>query len=287
MKEPQKQNESKSENSYVANMTNNKSLLKIILIGLGSIIILVVIYFSFIYQTENRNDDKIEETQSNSSSETNDEETFRVGQIVIANQPKVYFYSEASENSITETYIVVGQEASVTNIENDFVFVSLNYNGSITKGYIAKNDIVTKSKLLNLSVTSSSSMDSQTELNYYAENVIDDDLLTWWSPKEASTNEWVKINFDETLIKGIKIHSGAHYPNFRNYGNLYYQNCRITQAKLEFSDGSSEIITIPENDTIETIFFEPRQTQYVKLVPQNWNKGKSWQDICVSHLMAF
>jgi hypothetical protein len=127
-------------------------------------------------------------------------------------------------------------------------------------------------------------MNSSSGLNYLPQNVADNVLTTWWSPKTQSTQEWIRIDFGSVInIEGIEIHAGSHYPNFQNLGNLYPLNSRITQATLEFSDGSTENVTFADIDEIQRVGFPIRQTSFIKLYPKTWQTGNKWKDLCISH----
>ena len=136
-------------------------------------------------------------------------------------------------------------------------------------------------------ITSSSNMPPSSGLTYYAKNVSDNNLKTWWSPKTASQQEWIKLDFGTVIeIAGIEIHCGSNYPDYPNYGNLFTLNSRITEAKLEFSDGSTENIDIKDIDEIQNIIFTVHKTSYVKLYPKGWKNGSKWNDLCISHFMV-
>jgi hypothetical protein len=135
-----------------------------------------------------------------------------------------------------------------------------------------------------VTASSSSNMPSAAGYSYSANQAIDHDLQTWWSPKTASKNEWIKLNFSERSVNTIEIHAGSHYLNYTTYGNLYPLNSRITKAEIKFSDGGSEIITIKDVDKIQTINFSPHKTTYIKLYPISWVKGDKWDDLCISHI---
>lgn len=199
-----KSNESKVQEIYQeVNSTKKKfsKLLVFVIIGFILVIVLVVVLV-FVNKDSILNTNNNVKNQSVEVTEQYAAESFSVGQTVIATKKRVYFHSEANANSITEAFFVVGQEAYVTDVADDFIFVSFNYNGEITKGYLAKTDVVAKSDILDLTVTSSSYMESQSEFDYLAYNVADDDLETWWSPAKASKDEWVKLSFRKHGLMG-------------------------------------------------------------------------------------
>jgi hypothetical protein len=151
------------------------------------------------------------------------------------------------------------------------------------------NNTQVLSEISAIKVTASSTMPEDFGLNYKADNVNDEDLLTWWSPLKRDLNtSWIKIDFGSVKeIAGIKIHGGSHYPNFRSNGDIYKWNNRLTQVKLEFSDGSSINIELKEEDAIEEITFPTSHaTSFIKLKPLKWLDGTQWKDICISYFKA-
>jgi hypothetical protein len=97
-------------------------------------------------------------------------------------------------------------------------------------------------------------------------------------------NSWIKLDFNiEKQISGIKIHGGSHCPNFQNYGNIYKMNNRLTNANLEFSDGSTISIELKDIDEIQEIKFPVHTTRYIILRPIKWLKGSKWKDLCISY----
>lgn len=139
-----------------------------------------------------------------------------------------------------------------------------------------------------IKVTGSSTMKSANKINYFPENVNDEQLNTWWSPESGENlNSWIKIEFNEVKsVHFVEIHNGAHYPNYPKYGDLYFKNNRITSAKLLFSDGTSEVINLNEIDEIQKISIEERKTKFIKLVPVSYKDGSEWLDICISNFKA-
>jgi hypothetical protein len=135
-------------------------------------------------------------------------------------------------------------------------------------------------------VSTSSTMPSSYGLSYSAKNINDNSIFTWWSPlpKDRETC-WIKINFDsERLINNIKIHGGAHYPDFSNLGNLYYLNLRLRTAYLTFSNGSSTMIDLEDFDEIQTVYFKRIYTSYVIIKPMSYYPSYKWNDPCISYV---
>lgn len=84
----------------------------------------------------------------------------------------------------------------------------------------------------------------------------------------------------------IEIHNGSHYRDYPRYGDLYLKNNRLFKAKLEFSNGSTQIINLQEIDAIQKVTFPMQNTTYLKLIPLEWGRGTQWNDLCISELTA-
>ena len=138
-------------------------------------------------------------------------------------------------------------------------------------------------------VSASSEMSSSYGISYNADNVKDNNLSTWWSPKKAQ-NCWIEIDFTKDQnVSGIQIHAGSHYENFvtqngTNYGNLYNKNLRIKTARLNFSDGTSTIISLSDKDEVQTVSFSAHKTTFIRLTPLSYYSSTKWNDVCISVL---
>ena len=152
-----------------------------------------------------------------------------------------------------------------------------------------KNSINTdmiKSRYIDIdNIFASSTMNSANNLNYLPTNIIDNNLNTWWSPKTNDKKPWIKIEFNEVkTIGSIEFHNGSHYLNFKNYGNLYMKNNRITNVKIEYSDGSFIYSNLEEVDEIQKLELIRKQTNYLLITIMDYKQGDTWDDICISHL---
>jgi hypothetical protein len=135
-------------------------------------------------------------------------------------------------------------------------------------------------------VSASSTMSPSSGITYYTENVLDDDLLTWWSPAAKDRNNcWLKIYFKNNVkISFMQIHAGSHYPYFKNLGNLYPKNLRVKKAILEFSDGSNLLVNLKDVDDIQRVYFPEKITNFVKIKPVEYYPSLKWPDPCISFL---
>ena len=141
------------------------------------------------------------------------------------------------------------------------------------------------------SVSASSSMKSHGKLTYFPSNVADHNLKTWWTPSPPNShgyNSWLKLYFGQNRKVGaVEIHNGSHFPDYPKYGNLYFKNNRLLKATLEFSNGFRQTINLREVDEIQRITFPVQVTNYIILIPLEWGRGSSWNDLCISEFAAF
>jgi len=139
-------------------------------------------------------------------------------------------------------------------------------------------------------VSTSSEMPPSGFLTFEGRNVLDQNLKTWWTPaypNNSGINSWIQLEFDEEKnICGIEIHGGSHYPDYPVHGNIFFQNNRLTEATLVFSDGFQQKISLAEIDKIQSITFPEHKTTSIKLIPLKWSTGTRWNDLCISHFKA-
>jgi hypothetical protein len=138
--------------------------------------------------------------------------------------------------------------------------------------------------------TASSALRSAGNWTYLPLNATDDRLETWWTPAKPNSDgkgTWLKIDLGVSRdVVAVDIHNGSHYPDFPDYGDIYLKNNRLLKAKLVFSDGSAQIVTLKEIDKVQTVFIKPVTTSYVMLVPVEIAKGSVWNDLCISNFRA-
>lgn len=141
-----------------------------------------------------------------------------------------------------------------------------------------------------MSVSASSFMKSNGRISFSPGNVSDHNLQTWWSPSPPHSdgvNSWLTIEFGQSRkVSAIEILNGSHYLNYPKYGNLYFKNNRILKARLEFSNGNSQIIELREVDEVQKISFPMQNTSCVKIIPLSWGNGSQWNDLCISEFTA-
>jgi hypothetical protein len=209
--------------------------------------------------------------------------------IIISLLAYIFYFSKSS--SLTDKDVAKKDTAydSLTNlsvsIENDIIN---NYDDETNKNTLQDNQLteVINYKYINVSkISSSSTMNAANNLNYNPDNVLDNNLKTWWSPKSNDKKAWIKLEFNKpNLVRSIEIHNGSHYPDYPNYGDLYFQNNRIIKIEIEYSDGSLIYAELTEIDKIQKIDVEPKETNYIIIRVVDYKTGNKWDDICISHL---
>jgi hypothetical protein len=140
---------------------------------------------------------------------------------------------------------------------------------------------------LQISVNASSVMSPTHGITYTANNTMDHDMFTWWSPSEFLKNGvWIKYSFNQSrTVAGISIHAGSHYPNFPNLGDLYWLNLRISHARVVFSNGYKEIINLDDIDAMQDIYFKnPIKCEGFRLELLDYYPSDKWKDYCISEL---
>lgn len=167
--------------------------------------------------------------------------------------------------------------------------LSTNSIDKKTEESIELNEVETySSNNIYLSATANSTMKGMSGYNYEAQNVIDNNMRTWWSPKNGLGSEnWIQIDFGgPQRVVGFKIHGGSHFPDSENYGNLYYQNLRLREGQVFFEDGTSEYFSLSDIDTTQTIMLRaPRNSSYLRVHPSGFYSSSGWDDLCISELL--
>lgn len=140
------------------------------------------------------------------------------------------------------------------------------------------------------SVSSSSFLKTSTT-SYDPGKAADDNPFTWWTPAAPNSNgsnSWLQLDFEQPVrVLQIDIWNGSHHPNYPSYGNLWKKNLRLRQAKLEFSDGTTEEIVLEDVDAVQQISLQQAHTTtYVRLIPKSVFPSEKWQDLCISEFAA-
>jgi hypothetical protein len=128
---------------------------------------------------------------------------------------------------------------------------------------------------------------SGTNLYYLPEYAIDGTLTKAWGEGADGDGieEWLKITFpsSRTVTKvGIVIGYVKHHPDF---GDVFWLNNRVKKARLEFSDGSSQVWTFRDVQEMQYMEFDtPITTSFIKLTILDVYAGSKWQDTLISEI---
>ncbi len=126
--------------------------------------------------------------------------------------------------------------------------------------------------------------------SYLPEYVLDGDRRTWWTPggeESEGRHSELKLIFDSpATLKGFSIMSGSRHPDYPGYGNLFFLNNRVAEAKLTLKhEQDSTIIYFGLPDLDAEIFLELGEMQEVNsavLHILDIHKGSKWNDLAIS-----
>jgi hypothetical protein len=143
-----------------------------------------------------------------------------------------------------------------------------------------------------ITANASSSMKPSYGFTYYAENVVDGNLQTWWSPKSSvAFNNSISIDLNKSLnVRGFKILAGSHYPNHTKFGNIYFKNHRVKKLKVEVYQGQlfleEFIFRLEDEDGFQSLNF-PKKIKCSTLIftPLSVYPSTQWPDICISEIV--
>lgn len=137
-----------------------------------------------------------------------------------------------------------------------------------------------------ISVKASGHLAEQQGHTYDPENVLSESG-NCWCPKEGSgVNSWIELDLPQKqTVSGLDLING-----YVGTEDQYNNNGKPTKIKIEFSDGSSvtKILSVypaGNRHTVQHITFSPVETTYVKVTILSIEKGKKWDDTCISYLM--
>lgn len=136
-------------------------------------------------------------------------------------------------------------------------------------------------------ITASSTLPAANSVTYFPENVADGDVHTAWVEGVLGNgeNEWLMFSTDQPIkLSSLLIKNG-----YTKNRDLYLKNNRIKTMKLEFSDGTTQTLNIPD-DYYELFYYtlpEEVYTSYVKCTIESVYKGTKYQDTCLSEMKFF
>ncbi len=140
-------------------------------------------------------------------------------------------------------------------------------------------------------VSASTTLPDWKGYTFTPKNLIDGSTETSWQPKTnkktGGVGEWVQLQLErECTVERLEIANGLQM--YDKLGNLFYENSRVAEARLVFSDGSEQLIALEANDfRFVTFTLAKVKTSSVKLEVQKVHKGTKWNDLAISELALY
>lgn len=131
-------------------------------------------------------------------------------------------------------------------------------------------------------VTASSYL-SEKNIKHVPDLIMDGDTTTAWVEGVDGNGEGESITFtfgDLYAVSDIKIWNG-----YQKSEDLYYKNARPAELELEFSDGSTERISLQDTSSgFQEFALERHVTSYVKLKIISTYEGSKYEDTVISEI---
>ena len=131
-------------------------------------------------------------------------------------------------------------------------------------------------------VTASSYL-SEENIKHVPDLIMDGDTTTAWVEGVDGNGEGESITFtfgDLYAVSDIKIWNG-----YQKSEDLYYKNARPAELELEFSDGSTERISLQDTSSgFQEFALERHVTSYVKIKIISTYEGSKYEDTVISEI---
>ncbi len=131
-------------------------------------------------------------------------------------------------------------------------------------------------------VTASSYL-SEKNIEHVPDLIMDGDTTTAWVEGVDGNGEGESITFtfgDLYAVSDIKIWNG-----YQKSEDLYYKNARPAEIELEFSDGSTERISLQDTSSgFQEFALERHVTSYVKVKIISTYEGSKYEDTVISEI---
>lgn len=136
-------------------------------------------------------------------------------------------------------------------------------------------------------VNTSSQLPNYQDHRFRGEHLIDGRLDTSWQPRGSKTHsvgEWAQVFFTGShLVSAMEIANGYQRPD--KSLDLFLTNSRLKAARLEFSDGSIQNVSVPtDRRGFTRVPIRPIHTTFVKIVIQAIEPGTKWHDMAISEI---
>lgn len=130
---------------------------------------------------------------------------------------------------------------------------------------------------------SASSYLSEKNIKHVPDRIMDGDTTTAWVEGVEGNGEGESITFtfgDLYVVSDIKIWNG-----YQKSEDLYYKNARPSELELEFSDGSTERISLQDTSSgFQEFALERHVTSYVKIKIISTYDGSKYEDTVISEI---
>lgn len=130
---------------------------------------------------------------------------------------------------------------------------------------------------------SASSYLSEKNIKHVPDRIMDGDTTTAWVEGVDGNGEGESITFtfgDLYAVSDIKIWNG-----YQKSEDLYYKNARPAELELEFSDGSTERISLQDiSSGFQEFALERHVTSYVKVKIVSTYDGSKYEDTVISEI---
>jgi hypothetical protein len=142
-------------------------------------------------------------------------------------------------------------------------------------------DTAKDARLHAASYAASTTYPSDADGNYEPANMQDGIVDSMWCEGNKAgdgTGEWVEFKFGGAVpVSQLFLRSG----NATSF-SFFMKSNRATAATLTFGDGSKESIVVKDTVSEQTISFQTRTTDKVRLSFDTVKKGSEFNDLCVS-----
>jgi hypothetical protein len=168
-------------------------------------------------------------------------------------------------------------------------FILSSCGGGEKKDNQKKDSLKNDNKLINIKVKKleSSGFLKSGKDEYKVENVIDNNIKTWWTPSPNRQGKGTHITFyfdKESEMNCMDILGGSHDPNFPQYGDIFKLNNRVKVASLEFSGGEKYYFILNDEDEMQHVTFPKVSALYATIRIEVVYPGSKWHDLCISEV---
>lgn len=135
------------------------------------------------------------------------------------------------------------------------------------------------------SKVSASSTRTISNTSYPAENAVDKNRTTAWTPAEDDDIPWIKLSsHKEQTVNGINIENG-----YSKSEKLYYENRRAREITVA-CDSESFKFTLKDQGpgAIQSLGFNKEiQTKTIKIAIKSFYEGTTYKDICITEVSPY